>query len=250
MEENGKLVSFIFRGDEVIVEETKEEKIRFIRTGELLASDAESARTYYHYASDEMGSITDIVDEESILNHYEYDAWGLRTVCEEGVWNRFLFYGQQYDRISQQYYLRARFYNPVMGRFTQEDSYRGDGLNLYSYCANNPVYYTDPSGHTCKKVSGDIQNKIAATSSQNLTVRPAPSVMNMIPQAALRQRYIQRRAEALQSVPVTHMMRITGTYPYAVQVMCSRTIMMRKGSGMRSRRTGRQRTSCTGTACL
>lgn len=53
-----------------------------------------------------------------------------------------------------------------------------------------------------------------------------------------------------QSVPVTHMMRITGTPPYAVQVMCSRTIMMRKGSGMRSRRTGRQRTSCTGTACL
>ena len=52
-----------------------------------------------------------------------------------------------------------------------------------------------------------------------------------------------------QSVPVTHMMRITGTPPYAVQVMCSRTIMMRKGSGMRSRRTGRQRTSCTGTAC-
>ena len=71
--------------------------------------------------------------------------------------------------------------------------------------------------------------------------------MNMILQAALRQRCIQRRAAALQSVPVTHMMRITGTHPYAVQVMCSRTIMMRKGSGMQSRRTGKQRTSCTGS---
>ncbi len=60
--------------------------------------------------------------------------------------NRFTYYGQQLDPITQQYYLRARFYNPVIARFTQEDTYRGDGLNLYAYCANNPVYYVDPSG--------------------------------------------------------------------------------------------------------
>jgi hypothetical protein len=35
----------------------------------------------------------------------------------------------------------------VVGRFLQEDTYRGDGLNLYAYCANNPVVYYDPSGH-------------------------------------------------------------------------------------------------------
>ncbi|RKI98628.1 hypothetical protein D7X87_26540, partial [bacterium D16-54] len=34
----------------------------------------------------------------------------------------------------EQYYLRARYYNPVIGRFMQEDTYRGDGLNLYAYC--------------------------------------------------------------------------------------------------------------------
>ncbi len=43
--------------------------------------------------------------------------------------------------------MRARFYNPVIGRFTQEDIYRGDGLNLYAYCGNNPVRYYDPSGY-------------------------------------------------------------------------------------------------------
>ncbi|WP_304519335.1 polymorphic toxin type 8 domain-containing protein [Clostridium estertheticum] len=56
--------------------------------------------------------------------------------------------GQQFDGITNQYYLRARFYNPVIGRFTQEDVYRGDGLDLYSYCVSNPVGYCDTSGYT------------------------------------------------------------------------------------------------------
>ena len=152
MEENGKLVQFIFRGTEVVAEETQEENIRYIRTHELLASDAESARTYYHYASDEMGSITHVTDEEgNIINCYEYDAWGNLTVEEEQVSNRFKYTGEQFDPITQQYYLRARFYNPALARFLQEDTYRGDGLNLYAYCANNPVRYVDPSGHQCDK---------------------------------------------------------------------------------------------------
>ena len=159
MEEDGRLVQFIFRGDEIAAEEKDSSVIRYIRGYDLIASDAESARTYYHYASDEMSSITHIVGSthemgaDQVLNHYEYDAWGNTTVCEETVENRFRFNGQQYDPITQQYYLRARFYNPVIARFTQEDTYRGDGLNLYAYCANNPVYYEDPSGHvpTCVK---------------------------------------------------------------------------------------------------
>ena len=156
MEENGKLVQFIFRGTEVVAEETQEEKIRYIRTHELLASDAESARTYYYYASDEMGSITHVTAGNEVLNRYEYDAWGNAEVCEEQVANRFRFNGQQYDPVSQQYYLRARFYNPVIARFTQEDTYRGDGLNLYAYCRNNPVYYVDPSGHFCEGAADRI----------------------------------------------------------------------------------------------
>ena len=103
-----------------------------------------------------MGSTTHIVDEAGkVQNCYEYDAWGNLTLCEEKISNRFKFTGQQLDPITQQYYLRARFYNPVIVRFTQEDTYRGDGINLYAYCANNPIFYTDPSGHNPKCVTKD-----------------------------------------------------------------------------------------------
>ena len=156
MEENGRLVRFIFhKGEAVAEQEENSNVIRLIRGSELIArsSDSESARTYYHYASDEMGSTTHIVDESgNVQNRYAYDAWGKIEVKEEAVPNRFTYYGQQIDPITQQYYLRARFYNPVIGRFTQEDTYRGDGLNLYAYCHSNPIYYTDPSGFSTPRV--------------------------------------------------------------------------------------------------
>ena len=160
MEENGKLVQFIYRDREIVFEEKAEEKVRYIRTDKLLASDAQQARTWYHYASDELGSITQVEREGEIVNRYEYDAWGNLIACEERVENRFQFNGQQLDPISQQYYLRARYYNPVIGRFTQEDTYDEDGLNLYAYCRNNPVCYVDPSGNICEKKAQEIMGKI------------------------------------------------------------------------------------------
>ncbi len=56
------------------------------------------------------------------------------------------------DPITRQYYLRAKF--------IQEDTYRGDGFNLYAYCANNPVYYVDSGGYSgCPKVLYHYTNK-------------------------------------------------------------------------------------------
>ena len=172
MEENGNLVRFIFNQNrEAVSEEDASGLNRLIRGTELIAanSSADSARTYYHYASDEMGSTTHIVDEAgAVQNRYEYDAWGNITAQEETVPNRFKFTGQQLDPVTQQYYLRARFYNPVVARFTQEDTYRGDGLNLYAYCVNNPLLYVDPSGNIpqCLKNAYD-KHRLEGMSSQD-----------------------------------------------------------------------------------
>ena len=164
-EENARLFSYIYRGRDVVVEESTEETVRYIRgNGRLVVSDSDKARSYYHYASDQLGSIQYVVDggnvngslEERVICSYEYDAFGNLLESEEKTRNPFRFTGEQYDAATGLYYLRARYYNPVIGRFTQQDTYLGDGLNLYAYVQNNPVKYVDPSGHCgeCPKGNG------------------------------------------------------------------------------------------------
>lgn len=169
MEENGQLVKFLYNENREAVaeEESDGNVIRYIRRLGLISSDSEKAKTYYHYVSDEQGSITHVINGEEkesgelpqedvqsrVLNHYEYDAFGNTVSCEEQVHNRFRYTGEQYDPLTGQYYLRARYYNPVIARFTQEDTYYGDGLNLYTYCQNNPILNHDPTGHGTKENS-------------------------------------------------------------------------------------------------
>ena len=169
MEENGQLVKFLYNENREAVaeEESDGNVIRYIRGLGLISSDSEKAKTYYHYVSDEQGSITHVINGEEkesgelpqedvqsrVLNHYEYDAFGNTIRCEEQVHNRFRYTGEQYDPLTGQYYLRARYYNPVIARFTQEDTYYGDGLNLYTYCQNNPILNHDPTGHGTKENS-------------------------------------------------------------------------------------------------
>ena len=63
-EENGHLIKYIYKNRDVAVEESEEEgTTRYIRgNGRLIASDSEKARTYYHYVSDNIGSITYILN--------------------------------------------------------------------------------------------------------------------------------------------------------------------------------------------
>ena len=52
------------------------------------------------------------------------------------------------------YYCHARWYDAGAGRFIQADSVL-DGLNRYTYCGNNPVNFSDPSGTKKDGESGE-----------------------------------------------------------------------------------------------
>ena len=170
IEENKKLSKFIFHNDEVLIETDKDDKAasRFIRGYDVVAADVGDNR--YYYSIDEQGSTEFITDVSGNLrNEYQYDAFGNVLDSKEDIHNRITYTGQQFDGINQQYYLRARFYNPVVGRFTQEDEHRGDGLNLYAYCGNNPAIYYDPSGYA-SNVNASSVGKMSVEDGKNIMI--------------------------------------------------------------------------------
>ena len=148
--ENGTVTTFSYHNGELLAESSPEGDTisRYIPGYGVAAGWNREKSGYHYYHLDEQNSTAYITGSSGeIKNRYEYDAFGVLQNSREEFHNRILYTGQQYDQTSGQYYLRARFYNPVLGRFVQEDVYRGDGLNLYAYCRNNPVVYYDPSGY-------------------------------------------------------------------------------------------------------
>lgn len=107
--------------------------------------------SYYGY--DAHGSVRYLTDSTgTITDRYAYDGFGQMLKQEGTTANRYLFAGEQYDSELGLYYLRARHYNPVTGRFLSLDNFEGypsDPLSLhkYLYAHADPVNRIDPSGH-------------------------------------------------------------------------------------------------------
>lgn len=136
-----------------------------------------------YYLNDEQGSIRYLTGSDgSIRNHYRYSAFGESITAEETVPNRLKYNAQMEDELTGLYYLRARYYNASLGRFTQEDVIYNDGLNLYAYCNSNPVMYSDPSGfakETCKsKVGGECDSESGTATINPNDIRFSQSSVN------------------------------------------------------------------------
>lgn len=148
--ENGRRTSFVYHDGELLQEEGREEQGTSYHLGAGMEAFRRGQELSYYHRDEQLSTVFVTDGQGEIRNSYQYDAFGMSLGTTEKLNNRIRYTGQQYDDVTGQYYLRARYYNPVAGRFMQEDVYQGDGLNLYAYCGNNPVVYDDPSGYERK----------------------------------------------------------------------------------------------------
>lgn len=102
----------------------------------------------FHYNA--IGSTIAISDKsQNIINKYSYGPFGEVSSQIETVLQPFKFVGQfgVMTEPNGLYYMRARYYDPKVGRFISEDPIGlAGGLNLYLYCSNNPINWVDPYG--------------------------------------------------------------------------------------------------------
>ena len=157
--EKDKVTNFVYQGGMLLheLDEDKNPARHYVLGNEYIGLDNN------YYLTDEQGSVRYVMDAAgNVQNDYQYDAFGQRIAGHENIPNRLRYNAQIEDDLTGLYYLRARYYNTGIGRFTQEDVIYNDGLNLYAYCSSNPVMYSDPSGFAkkpCKsKVGGECGN--------------------------------------------------------------------------------------------
>lgn len=108
----------------------------YIRGLGLIASVENGQATYYCY--DGHGNVTELMDGTGAgIRRYAYDAFGVELDRDDTDENPFRYCGEQFDSETGNYYLRARYYTPGTGRFTQEDTHWNSG---------NMVYGDEPQG--------------------------------------------------------------------------------------------------------
>jgi RHS repeat-associated protein len=118
--------------------------------------------TYYYLLRDHLGTVTHVTDTQgNVVSEYSFDAWGRRR--DKDDWGYTLsgepdlfagcgFTGHEYLPWFNLWNMNGRLYDPAVGRFLSPDPYIQDPLatqeyNRYSYCLNNPLKFTDPSGY-------------------------------------------------------------------------------------------------------
>ena len=172
--------NYLLDGANVVGERLNGEYVSYLRGANLISRTGEDGTDYYLFNAH--GDVTGLADSTGTNTRtYDYDAFGVEKNSDPQDENPFRYCGEYFDGETETYYLRARYYDPTIGRFTQQDTHwttansiygdnpqkineREDRLglksysyapqitavmqsgNLYVYCGNSPINYTDPNG--------------------------------------------------------------------------------------------------------
>jgi RHS repeat-associated protein len=113
---------------------------------EPLAMQRGGTASFYH--ADGLGSVTSLSNTAgTLVQTYTLDSFGNQTAASGSITNPFQYTAREFDGEIVLDYMRARYFDPVTGRFISEDpvAFLG-GRNFYTYVGNWPTLYTDPSG--------------------------------------------------------------------------------------------------------
>ncbi|AFY50369.1 RHS repeat-associated core domain protein [Nostoc sp. PCC 7524] len=126
-------------------------KVAYVYGNDLISQVRDDKHSFYHV--DGLGSTRALTDINGLLtDSYDYAAFGEIIQQVGNTKNLYLFAGEQFDNQLSQYYLRARYYDQSIGRFTQRDTWPGRDfspitLHKYLYANANPANYIDPTGN-------------------------------------------------------------------------------------------------------
>ena len=165
---NGTTHYYTLNGSQILTEQWGDKLLVFLYDesgspiGMQYRTDSMAEGEFYTYLFEKnlQGDIIAVYNTSGTkLISYVYDAWGNVTATNHNVsgtntgarYTPFRYRGYYYDTESGLYYLQSRYYNPQWGRFLNADGYvsTGTGIlsyNMYAYCNNNPVMFTDPTG--------------------------------------------------------------------------------------------------------
>jgi RHS repeat-associated protein len=112
----------------------------------------EGARNYF-YHTDHLGTPWKLTDEAgNVVWSAVYDDFGMAQISSSLIQSHWRLPGQYFDEETGLHYNYNRYYSPEMGRYITRDPI-SDGTNFYTYAANNPLTFTDPSG---LRTQGDV----------------------------------------------------------------------------------------------
>jgi RHS repeat-associated protein len=164
---NGQITRFLYEYDKVVLESDGKgrQTARNVYGTSLISRLDAGEKVFYLYNGH--ADVTSLIDPSGRKRAtYDYDAFGNPidsatqyfdasgnvTTSTGKIDSPYRYAGYQYDKETGLYYLNARYYDASVARFITEDTYAGQdidplSLNLYTYVQNNPIMYTDPTGH-------------------------------------------------------------------------------------------------------